>query len=1005
MIKLVRYLPLLLILALLAACQDNALVDNTRPVEVDENGNITLRFSTQIPDMQEVVTRAVDPDGYGVRTLWLFCFDSYRHYIGHVQATDIEQTVSGGGNTSDGTLDNNLSGSFQATIPGATRYIHFIANLNVNDFEDTPNLGRLDTEVIPEFTTTSGLLSYWGYMHFATEEELTSFAGGTGDVVQMFRNQARFQHHREGSGENLSIKGYVLVNEYSRGTVAPYNRKTGENADPFAFADAAAIAEPTLCAEEDKLVATTPTDVTRYSEGGDARFAFEHENSANNPMFAIFRINTEGGESEDTQWEENDRYYKIALVDDNGDYFPILRNHLYTFHFTGIPERMGYATFEEALNGDAANNVWVSIDQTIAGISDSKSELKVTGATTRIITPETINADGTYTIRYTWFGGSGNNTTPEVTWTEGGNTGIAESRIENDFQAGTSLDNPGEGTITIFPLNIGSPQYGSLQIKAGKFVRTVNLISLTNFSFTPVWTSSGVPERTGQPVAIAFTIPEDFPEELFPLDVKISANLFDDNGTNVDMNGNQTYLDVVFEECNFKLADGAIEEKRDWSYKYVYTVDRPGLHRVNFETVLNDYEANENEAPRIEFFLEAEAFTTIRQYIYMAGSNQINYIRVGLDNANNGVTWTTDLNNNAEVHVPPIAGQEFNLHLQFVNTSGNVFWPNNDERVDLRIYVDKDKIQAKSTGTDLRECDTPDPERGFYYIYTMPSTQPGNYANTGITIPMVTQSTDCASYIRIAAHNVDAAAGNNSENTYRSTILTTRNSTSGQAGGADAYVFTATLNYGSSTGSSVEIPYGPGEAVTLNVDIPQEIFDFNGNKSVTVFVATTILSPADEETRLKAVEGGYTFTTDQANVTLLFQTNTVASAETITLSEYDNKVAFTPAELTITNRQITGSVTFAEGSDGEFLLESPYLSLERKDGTRLGVCNATRDESNHKHATFTLTLRTEYPLDMDEEIYVRFSPYPIGHTEYYQGSVTLRRLQNDEEVVLEKGTL
>ena len=69
--KLVRYLPLLLILALLAACQDNALVDNTRPVEVDENGNITLRFSTQIPDMQEVVTRAVDPDGYGVRTLWL----------------------------------------------------------------------------------------------------------------------------------------------------------------------------------------------------------------------------------------------------------------------------------------------------------------------------------------------------------------------------------------------------------------------------------------------------------------------------------------------------------------------------------------------------------------------------------------------------------------------------------------------------------------------------------------------------------------------------------------------------------------------------------------------------------------------------------------------------------------------------------------------------------------------------------------------------------------------
>jgi len=417
--KRLQYLVVSLLVLAFSACQDNTF-ETPASGEIDANGNVLVRFNTEIPDMAEVNTRAVDPDGYGVNSLWLFCFDQYRHYIGHVQATVSQNTAS----------EDNLSGSFTATIPGSTRVLHFIANLNVNDFEDAPNLGRLDTEVIPQFTTTSGLLSYWGYMKFADESALTSFAGGQGSKVYMFRNQARIRYLREGNGTNLSIKGMAIMNQYSRGTVAPFNKQATD--DPYAFASAAAITEPTLCADDEILVAVDPTDVSQFGAGTVGSFVFEHENSTENQMFLIFRINTTGGESEDGNWTGDDQYYKIALVDDEGVQLPILRNHDYIVRFSGIPTTGGYATFADAVAGAAANNVWVSIDQTIPSITDGTSALVVLGETTQIITEKSLGAGGVYQINYTWFDGTGAGIQPEVTWVE--NSGIAQSNIDNQSQ-------------------------------------------------------------------------------------------------------------------------------------------------------------------------------------------------------------------------------------------------------------------------------------------------------------------------------------------------------------------------------------------------------------------------------------------------------------------------------------------------------------------------------------------------------------------------------------------
>lgn len=967
--KRLKYIVLSLLAVVFAACQDDMLVN--RPTGgIDADGNVHLCFNTEIPDMEQVQTRAVDPDGYGVNSLWLFCFDQYRHYIGRVQA-EVSQT---------GSSEESISGSFTATIPGATRHLHFIANLNVNDFEDTPNLGRMDTEVIPQFTTTSGLLCYWGYKTFASEEELTGFATGAGSKVSMFRNQARIRYQRGEGGTSLSIKGMAIMNQYSRGTVAPFNRNAGEG-DPFAFASASDIKEPTLCADEDVLVAVDPSDVSQFGGGSVGRFVFEHANKADDPMYLIFRINTSGGSDDDGNWKEDDRYYKIALVDVNGNQLPVLRNYDYVINFKGIPANGGYATFKEAVGGAAANNVWVSIDQTIPAITDGTSSLAVVGETTRIITQASLLTGGTYKLEYQWFDGTGSGIVPEVSWVQ--NSGIAQAEIGNSFTPGASLDNPGTGTITIVPTNIGNPQYGILQIKAGKFVRTVKLISLSNFSFTPVWTSSGLPMQSGEPVAIVFTIPDNFPQELFPLDVKIACNLFDDDGSNVNMVGEQTYLDVVVEECKFTVMEDGQEKtyERDWPHKYVYTVDRPGLHRVNFKTLVDNYTANEGEDPRIEFFLEAEAFTTVRSLIYMHENNTNYRIALGTVGTGNNLEWAEG--NSASVVVPPAAGQQFDLHFKFYDGQSAPVNPIAGEV--LRIYMDITKMKPKTTGVDLSATPIFDENKGYYYTYTVPSSMRDNYETEGVVIPMETLTSDCNTYLRVSSQlNADGTFPQG-QRVYRSAILTISN--------AETYNFGVTLN----ESENLKMPYGPGQTVEMKVSFPQEVLTYRP-EGFTGFIATNTLEPADGETQLTAVEGGYTFAATTSDMSFQFVTRDVACEEEIMVSERGNQVAFNPKTVAISNTRLTGTVELAMDS---FDQANPFMSLEREDGTRIGVLSVVAPDKSNT-GTFTLELRTEYKLDMDERVFVRYSPMTPGDERLFTAFTSIRNMQEypDDPITL-----
>ena len=46
-----------------------------------QDGYIDLSFSVEVPDMAQVETKAVDPDGGGVQQISVFCFDKNNLFI------------------------------------------------------------------------------------------------------------------------------------------------------------------------------------------------------------------------------------------------------------------------------------------------------------------------------------------------------------------------------------------------------------------------------------------------------------------------------------------------------------------------------------------------------------------------------------------------------------------------------------------------------------------------------------------------------------------------------------------------------------------------------------------------------------------------------------------------------------------------------------------------------------------------------------------------------------
>lgn len=923
MIKKIAFYLIAGIVTMLSGCVDP---DMGKTGDTSLPDELSLRFSFTIPGNTVVNTRSIDPDGEPVSSIWLFLFNESGYYLGHVRANEVTYQKT----------ETNEGGKFSTpSIPSTVRSIHFIANYNAADVDDSELLNRTEKEVMTRFTSSSGRLVYWGRKVFNSETELTSyFKDNSTSPIILYRNQAAITYNK--NNLNLNIQGFAICNTYAKGTVVPYNHQN--ETDPFNFdlteSQGHAVHDyVTLCSGEDLIKATDPEDTEVQNEWG-LRYIFEHENAQDDPMFAIFKI--------------DGKYYKLMIVDDQSNPYKIIRNHRYIFNFhSAPPTTLGYATFEEAKNGVAANNVWVSIDNELPSIGDGTSALTIEGETTRIYTERKDEV-----INFTCTGGI---TSDQVTATWLSNEGLASSDLNLQYDPAT-----GKGSVTVSLNEIAdTPQYGTLQIKAGKYPRTIQIVYLNKFDFAPVWTSSSVPRRSGEPVSIVFNIPDTYPEELFPVECKISCNLFDANTNN--------QLEVIEEKTSFTI-DGK-EVVRDWDYKYVYKADKPGLHRVDFKTLMNSYPANpdspatENEV--LTWFLEAPYFNTIERTINMVNDEYADQKIIIYETTLNG----NQASGTYERKIAPIKGQTFDLKFYLENGT-----PANTK---IRIYMDKAVEPGYQEGkwpANLSEARYDAPDAGRYFIYTVPDTALLDKNNRYlVSIPFRTVSAQCEGYARIAAASTD----NDADHCYKSAIVTRVNN-------PEAYNFNLQAN----NTKELSLPYGTGQEVTLSItpDLGSHTVS-----SCKILIKTQNLEPADKDAVVWDNElDGYVWTiTDLSarNYTLDMLTKDVVSAETVTISEISGNVAFYEDEITIKNQILSGDIQINNGYT--FQTTSPFIALEKSDGTRIGAFTVTATIDGNT-GTYQLTLRGEYDFTENEELKVIYSP--INDTNVYVGQTTITEL-------------
>lgn len=957
------FLAICLLLFMVSSCIDDGFESPSQGV-IDKDGMVSLTINTNVPGLK--VTRSVDINGEAIATLWVLAFNENGNMISRVLATQTNN-VQGSG---DG------AGTFSAKVPASTRILHFLANVNMDNFSDQENIGRHENEVVAPLVSSSGNLVYWGRREFASEDELTNFAvNSQTNPVLLYRNQALILYDLQpATGVTLNVDGWAICNQYAYGTVSPFDASAvGVEGDtPYHF-DLATYDYVTTLPEAYRIKQRDDDEVaTASSELGDPRYIFENINAEDDQVYVIMKIQkNEGG------W----KWYKIMIIDDEKNPYQIIRNHKYTVRITNINEAYGVSSFEAAKTATPANNPWITISDEIPEVANGNTVLSIEGETTVV-----YQEAGTYTIAFNYNGTA----KPKVEWLS--NEGVAGEIVDSDitWDVGT-----GAGTIT---LHVNAPaqgriSYATLQIKeaSGVLSRRVKVITTEPFSFAPTWISSEIPLLSGEEITVLFEIPDDFPEELLPVDVKFGCDLIDaQTGEPMKVLNEETvYASIPV----YHAETGTWETEqvtKDWNYKYVYTAETKGLHRVNFRTILTNLDnvttASEfhvymegcNAKTGQELFGQRDLFFAFQPNSSTSYQNRYRILLEGGDAATKFVTRSiTNLN--------PVYGETisipFTLGTLRNDDQATSSWSNvNGIAQNTEVWVYYDPTLVSPSGKWLVREGT-DCYGNHYGVYE------ASQANNEVTFTTISPNFDC--YIVLSAKSESGYGTYITDNTpnlgvnqrgYRSASVTVRSTGRldfNPSLSTDGTSFTPVSDKG-----EYSIPYGTGQNVWLQIQVPASVQD----KAFQFKFGTQYLEPVDMTgwEKWSVSEGSgwtYTFTANETSgsKTFQFRTTRLASEETLTMAS-GNYVGFNPLSVSIVNSKLSGKIQLPEGVT--FLINEPYIVLERaSDGTRIGTFVTIGDVMGKTEADYTLTLRGEYNITETDRINVKWSP--VGYSEVY----------------------
>lgn len=958
----------------------------TEPSVVPE-GYVSVSFRTDIPAMQEVVTRAVDPDGAGVQNMTLFCFDSYGLFISTATASLAPASQT--------------SGTFTAEIPENTSIIHFVANQNMSNFAEDDFRGKSESEVMALLEGSSGRMIYWSRFD----------AGGEGDIVtrlkdndpiRLIRNHAKFSV-AVASDLGFNVTGFAVCNTNAFGTVAPYHPDYGFPTDGSEWPG-------------DEDFVTLPVNAAKLSDVVDVtdaenQYVFETENRADDPVSVIIKGSDSGSEL----------YYRVLLITEDGNQIMVRRNHHYIVNIVGELAN-GQPTFEAALEGPATNNVWISISEDVNEVQNGEWILAV-DRTSYVLDADKFGDDPSYTVGYTLTkrrGSISDSDRAEVSVTDSDGLVLND---RHDFTAGQ--DGVGRGRITFDfnPLGNGEQMHEyDILIRKGKLQRTVKVILVRTQQFVPAWVSTQVygavdGKDSRANVTAMFTIPETCPAELFPMNVYISTE-------NLDARSNLTVV--------IQGSEDWYGEDFDTGYKYVYPVSGPGSYSVYFENILTQ---GQDASGTMTF--EAECFKTM-QKTYTFAEHQCTITIEGL---NGGVTGGDEEDPDAILRrmVPQKrnANVQFDMVMMDLEGSRPNYEPEpmdvgrNDEFLlysqNLDYYVDGDEHLAGVTEFDCTfypiDENVWQTATGGRMMMFMPREPDKSGNETGrYSIYMKTNKARSAETVRIASNHSGSASflpGNNgaaySGNSYRSVILEIDN--------YDPFRFGATVA-GQNTGNEVSLTYVPYQPVDIEFDVTA--FTADGGTQVDPFgeefeiyidapmleidgsrLAQYRLDP-DKLKEDPTTPGRFVYTVEATREaesaygsgerkTLPFRTAASVSSGDIVISSDQEKVVFDTETFSVTNAPISGTIQYrAEDGLHYYVPANGFVSFERtRNNSRIGSLTIV-DRKGH----YELRLRKEYEFNWySDEVELRYED--DGGNVYTATYPNLNTLYESPDIVLE----
>ena len=560
-----------------------------------------LSLNMITPDPTVINTKGVDPDGAGIKDMVIFCYDADGVFLKTVPGSLTFKAIG----SEEGLVDVN--------VPNKTRIMHFICNLNMDTISENAFEGMTEYEVMDEIESASGLLLYWArvevpanvknlytevqdaakrsegeavvdWLTIETNPSDKSHKGvaGQGNPIVLLRNQAKITVESVGaedpykwSGEHFQVTGYAIYNSQTYGTVAPHHSEKGfPTYGSQTYNLSHWSADSYVCLPEKREALTELVDVQERPEV----YVFESANTEASPIDVIIK-----GRNVTDGVAEEELYYKAQILDPERGLLPIRRNHHYKFHIVGRLHN-GAHSFAEALAGAASNNIWLTIADEVKIVADEKFRLRVDEyLVVRSVTQ--VAKDNQLRLGFN-LEAIGEEPIDQAklkcAWSEENQT-VAEEEFVVEFNPGTGV---GEIVLTLNVPQANEVREGTVVISYGQLFRRIKVKVTPEFEFTPVWASTEGVEGKEDNVTLLFNIPENYPKELYPFNVLVSAK---DLTANAEYG--QTLTVVTVGEMGYgekfrDIVNGT--EVSHLGYKYIYRVTEPGMHRIYLKTFVNE---------------------------------------------------------------------------------------------------------------------------------------------------------------------------------------------------------------------------------------------------------------------------------------------------------------------------------------------------------------------------------------------------------------------------------